>query len=221
MSFFRRALPCLVLWIGARMGFPTTAAAAAAPAAWQPFSHVSFRHHTEDALQFGTSRAQDPGGFLRLGTQTGLVRWDGVRARRYLAGPTQEGGRPDGFILSDAGGALRVAATERLRAAVGQTDCVARPGGGEFAVLLTPANDAIVGDVARRIVDSMRTPVTFGPTSCTSAPASAPPWRGGTVSRRKCCTRKQIRRCTAPRKRAATPGACSRPTSSRQKAARV
>jgi diguanylate cyclase (GGDEF)-like protein len=62
----------------------------------------------------------------------------------------------------DAGDALLVAAAERLRAAVRQTDCVARLGGDEFAVLLTPASDTIVGDVAQRIVESMRAPIASG-----------------------------------------------------------
>jgi diguanylate cyclase (GGDEF)-like protein len=62
----------------------------------------------------------------------------------------------------DAGDALLVAAAERLRAAVRETDCVARLGGDEFAILLMPASAAIVADVARRIVESMRAPITFG-----------------------------------------------------------
>jgi diguanylate cyclase (GGDEF)-like protein len=81
----------------------------------------------------------------------------------------------------DAGDALLVAAAERLRAAVRQTDCVARLGGDEFAVLLTPASDAIVGDVAQRIVESMRAPVTFGPHAMhiSASIGAAVAWRDG------------------------------------------
>lgn len=109
MSFFHRALPCWMLWIAALGAFPSSAATTAVPTAWQPFSHVAFRHHMEDTLQFGTSLTQDRAGFIWAGTQTGLVRWDGFRVRRYLAGPAQEGSLPDSFILSvhvDAGGRL-------------------------------------------------------------------------------------------------------------------
>jgi diguanylate cyclase (GGDEF)-like protein len=112
MSSFRQALSCVMFWIGALMALSSTPAAAdVVPAAWKPFSHVSFRHHMDDALSFGTSIAQDREGFIWLGTQTGLVRWDGFRARRYRADPEQEGSLPDGFILSvhvDAGGRLWV-----------------------------------------------------------------------------------------------------------------
>lgn len=100
MSFFRQALPCVMFWIGMLMACSSTSAAADAPAAWQPFSHVSFRHHTEEPLRFGTSLAQDRQGFIWLGTQTGLVRWDGFRLRRYVANSEREGSLPDGYIQS-------------------------------------------------------------------------------------------------------------------------
>jgi diguanylate cyclase (GGDEF)-like protein len=93
-----------------------------------------------------------------------------------LAALSRRGGAPFALLLidldrfkhindtlgHDAGDALLVAAAERLRAAVRQTDFVARLGGDEFAVLLTPASDVIVGDVAQRVVDSMRVPIAFG-----------------------------------------------------------
>ena len=111
MSFFRQALSCVMFWIGALIVFPPAAAADDAPAAWKPFSHVSFRHHLEEPLSFGTSITQDRDGFIWLGTQTGLVRWDGFRARRYRADPDHEGSLPDAYILSvhvDTGGRLWV-----------------------------------------------------------------------------------------------------------------
>lgn len=44
--------------------------------------------------------AQDPVGFLWVGTQQGLVRWDGYRLRTYSADLSQPHGLPDGFIQS-------------------------------------------------------------------------------------------------------------------------
>jgi diguanylate cyclase (GGDEF)-like protein len=112
MLFFRQALSCVLFWIGALLALSSTPAAADdTPAAWKPFAHVSFRHHMNDALSFGTSIAQDHDGFIWLGTQSGLVRWDGFRARRYRADPEQEGSLPDGYIQSvhvDTGGRLWV-----------------------------------------------------------------------------------------------------------------
>jgi diguanylate cyclase (GGDEF)-like protein len=108
MSSFRQALLCTVFWIGTLLAFSSTTAAAM-PAAWAPFAHVSFRHHTEGALGSGSALAQDRDGFIWLGTQTGLVRWDGFRIRRYLANPEQKGSLPDSYIESvhtDADGRL-------------------------------------------------------------------------------------------------------------------
>ena len=108
MLILRQALLSAVFWIGALLAF-SSATAAALPAAWAPFVHVSFRHHTEDALGSGAALAQDRNGFIWLGTQTGLVRWDGYRIRRYLANPEQKNSLPDSYIESvhtDAGGRL-------------------------------------------------------------------------------------------------------------------
>jgi diguanylate cyclase (GGDEF)-like protein len=106
MLFTRQFLLSTVLWIGTLLAvsFPQ---AATLPTAWAPFAQVSFRHHDEDALNSGTSLTQDRSGFIWLGTQTGLVRWDGYRTRLYHANPEQPGSLPDNYIQSmhtDAGG---------------------------------------------------------------------------------------------------------------------
>lgn len=44
--------------------------------------------------------AQDATGFLWVGTQQGLVRWDGYRLRTYSADLNDPHGLPDGFIQS-------------------------------------------------------------------------------------------------------------------------
>ena len=78
MSPFRHLLLCL-LWAGMLLAASSTGAAAATQGPWAPFAHVSFRHHTDDALQSSTALAQDRHGYLWVGTQNGLVRWDGFR----------------------------------------------------------------------------------------------------------------------------------------------
>jgi len=99
MLFPRQFLLSTVFWIGALLAVSFAQAAPLSPA-WAPFAQVSFRHHDEDALRSGTSMTQDRNGFLWLGTQTGLVRWDGFRTRRYHANPEQQGSLPDNYIQS-------------------------------------------------------------------------------------------------------------------------
>jgi diguanylate cyclase (GGDEF)-like protein len=106
MLFTRQFLLSTVLWIGALLAV-SFAQAAPLPQAWAPFAQVSFRHHDEDTLHSGTSLTQDHNGFIWLGTQTGLVRWDGFRTRRYHANPERQDSLPDNYIQSmhtDAGG---------------------------------------------------------------------------------------------------------------------
>ena len=99
MLFTRQFLLSTVLWIGTLLAvsFPK---AATMPTAWAPFAQVSFRHHDEDALRSGTSLTQDRNGFIWLGTQSGLVRWDGYRTRHYHANPERPGSLPDDYIQS-------------------------------------------------------------------------------------------------------------------------
>jgi diguanylate cyclase (GGDEF)-like protein len=62
----------------------------------------------------------------------------------------------------DAGDALLVEVANRLRQTVRESDCVARIGGDEFAILLAPEDDTDgVDDVCRRIIDRFVTPVPF------------------------------------------------------------
>jgi diguanylate cyclase (GGDEF)-like protein len=65
--------------------------------AWPAFAYTSFQHHPVVA---GGVFAQDKSGFVWMGTQSGLVRWDGYRMRRYGANPADPGALHDGFILS-------------------------------------------------------------------------------------------------------------------------
>src|SRR4051812_36364606 len=75
---------------------PETAAAAR----WTALADTLFTHHTDPEAGSGTAIVQDRQGFIWLGTQSGLVRWDGYRYRRYAADAQTPGSLPDSFILA-------------------------------------------------------------------------------------------------------------------------
>src|SRR5581483_3527760 len=61
-----------------------------------------------------TSATQDAEGFLWIGSQNGLARWDGYHFRIYRAEPGKAGALPDNFIqalLTDARGVLWIGTT--------------------------------------------------------------------------------------------------------------
>ena len=84
----------LTLLCGAALG------SEAMPARWSALSDTLFTHHTDPEAGSGTVIIQDPTGYLWLGTQSGLVRWDGYHFRRYVADAEVRGSLPDSFILS-------------------------------------------------------------------------------------------------------------------------
>ncbi len=70
-----------------------------------------FQHATGGELESSYALAQDRDGFIWLGTQSGVVRWDGHRARAYAADATAGGGLPDSYVkamLVDRTGTLWV-----------------------------------------------------------------------------------------------------------------
>src|SRR5947209_2937102 len=70
------------------------------PARWSALSDTLFTYHTDPEAGSGTAIIQDPTGYLWLGTQSGLVRWDGYHFRRYVADTGIAGSLPDSFILT-------------------------------------------------------------------------------------------------------------------------
>jgi diguanylate cyclase (GGDEF)-like protein len=79
---------------------------------WIHLADTVFQHYTSDqGFPNGsvTAIAQDGDGFLWVGTQGGLLRWDGYHVRRYTADPTSAGQLRDNLIQ-----ALRVDAAGRL-----------------------------------------------------------------------------------------------------------
>ena len=97
----------LLLWLLA----PPRAAVAAEPDRWAALTHTAFKHQPYSDTGAGLCFAQDRSGFVWIGTQTGLVRWDGNRPRKFVANAIREDALPDNYISSllvDAAGRLWV-----------------------------------------------------------------------------------------------------------------
>jgi len=89
------ALFCLLLCLTGAAAYAGTPV----PERWTSLTHTAFKHHLEPELGGGTVFAQDHSGFLWIGTQSGLVRWDGYRSRLYTSDPDRPGSLPDNFVL--------------------------------------------------------------------------------------------------------------------------
>jgi diguanylate cyclase (GGDEF)-like protein len=118
------------LWLALVLGFTCPLAAqavdavpAADAARWARLADPVFRHFPIPTAVQPTAMVQDDEGFLWLGTQNGLTRWDGYRFRNHEADPNRPGALPDSYITtmhrdlrgqvwigSSAGGLSRLAA---------------------------------------------------------------------------------------------------------------
>jgi hypothetical protein len=67
---------------------------------WTGLADPLFVHHTDPEAGSGTAIVQDGNGFIWLGTQSGLVRWDGYHFHRYTADAQISGSLPDSFVLA-------------------------------------------------------------------------------------------------------------------------
>jgi diguanylate cyclase (GGDEF)-like protein len=76
------------------------AAVAAEPDRWAALTHTAFKHQPYADAGAGLCFAQDRAGFVWIGTQTGLVRWDGNRPRKFFAAPLRDDALPDNYITS-------------------------------------------------------------------------------------------------------------------------
>lgn len=89
-------------------------AATTAPARWDALASAVFQHLGPDQglpHPIVTALAQDASGFIWIGTQGGLARWDGYRMRVWLARPHDPGALPDSHVqtlLPDRHGRLWV-----------------------------------------------------------------------------------------------------------------
>lgn len=76
-----------------------TATALHAQNPWDARADPVFRQVVGGNLSF-VALAQDASGFIWLGTQSGLLRWDGYKLRSYVSDVSVPGSLPDSFILS-------------------------------------------------------------------------------------------------------------------------
>ena len=91
------------------------AAPAAAEERWTGFTGETFQHVATEStpeVRNPTTLVQDRHGFLWIGSQDGLVRWDGYRFKLYRPQPDTPGALPDNDICNlfvDAAGRLWIA----------------------------------------------------------------------------------------------------------------
>ncbi|MBP2161152.1 MULTISPECIES: ligand-binding sensor domain-containing diguanylate cyclase [Asticcacaulis] len=94
-SMFRAVVFVLLLILSATCGAGATPVLA--EARWTGFTAETFQHVTAQSSEVRnpTSLIQDRHGFLWIGSQNGLVRWDGYRFRLYRPDPDRAGALPD------------------------------------------------------------------------------------------------------------------------------
>lgn len=98
----KHARQCLIWlsWI-LTCGFLSTSFAEIITPAWEKLAETPFTHFDQDnglPHQLVTAIVQDQEGFLWVGTQGGLARWDGYRFRHYMANAAQPNALADDAI---------------------------------------------------------------------------------------------------------------------------
>jgi len=94
---------CYLLALAWLVATAALAAPGVDPARWTGLSDPLFKHHFETGGVGGVGAkafAQDGSGFLWVGTQGGLARWDGYHFRNYTADAQTSGSLPDSYILA-------------------------------------------------------------------------------------------------------------------------
>ncbi|MRW83604.1 diguanylate cyclase [Pseudoduganella sp. FT26W] len=66
---------------------------------WAGMTHTAFKRYAHNDISSGLCFAQDAQGFLWIGTQSGLTRWDGNRHVKYVA-DARDDALPDSYIIS-------------------------------------------------------------------------------------------------------------------------
>lgn len=94
---------CAIGGLGVALWLACAAPAPAAAARWEAMASPQFRHYSVDnglANNALTALAQDRDGFLWIGSQSGLMRFDGYRFRTYQHDPQDAGSIPSNFVQS-------------------------------------------------------------------------------------------------------------------------
>lgn len=68
-------------------------------ARWDSLSYTAFKRYVHNDISSGLCFTQDRQGFIWIGTQAGLVRWDGNRHVKYLA-DARDDALPDSYVMS-------------------------------------------------------------------------------------------------------------------------
>ena len=77
---------------------PRSAQAGSVPGSWERSATPVFRHARLQNDIAPTAMLQDRDGLIWIGSQTGLVSWDGYRSRQYIADPNVAGSLPAAFV---------------------------------------------------------------------------------------------------------------------------
>ena len=104
-AILRRFVLLLLLSAGGTPAWSSSPSAAE----WDHGSGRVFHHAVALSLESGYALAQDQDGFIWLGTQSGLVRWDGYSAHQYVTDLTAAGSLQDSYVralLVDRAGTL-------------------------------------------------------------------------------------------------------------------
>ena len=105
---------------GMPMGVAIAQVSAAESGRWSELADTVFEYLARDNelpnSTAPTALAEDGAGFLWVGTQNGLARWDGYHFRSYKADPTAAGALPDNLIRQLRTDKARAAYVATLRA---------------------------------------------------------------------------------------------------------
>ncbi len=110
LTLFRRwklasaPLAALALWFCGNVDALAAPPTSPEGSRWEAFTTPIFRNLTQETglprNSELSSLGQDGAGFIWMGTQSGLMRWDGYQFKKYLPDPKSPGAAPDDYIVT-------------------------------------------------------------------------------------------------------------------------